>query len=157
MGQATNQIEAQIENRRADLGSNLRELERKVKSVTDWKHHFQENPMTLLGVAFGGGILLAATLGGRKRRRGTRSYSAVPDGHEHAGTEPKHRAMEAWDNIKGALVGVAATRFKDFVGEIVPGFHEEFRQAERKATPHNGPSPVAGSPAGVGNDPLRTR
>jgi len=157
MGQATNQIEAQIEDRRADLGSNLRELEQKVKSVTDWKHHFQQNPMMLLGAAFGGGILLAATLGGRKRRRGTRNFSADPAGHEHAGTEPKHRAIETWDNIKGALVGVAATRFKDFVGEIVPGFHEEFRQAEGKATPHNGPSPVAGSPAGVGNDAIRTR
>jgi hypothetical protein len=65
--------------------------------------------------------------------------------------------MEAWDNIKGALVGVAATRFKDFVGEIVPGFHEEFRQAERKATQHNGPSPVSGNPADVGNEQIRTR
>lgn len=35
-----------------------------------------------------------------------------------------------WDNIKGALIGVAATRFKDFVGEIVPGFHEQLRKTE---------------------------
>jgi len=145
MGQATNQVEAQIEDQRADLGSNLRELEQKVKSVTDWKHHFEQNPMLLLGVALGGGILLAATLGGPKRRRGTRSFSADPAAHEHAGGEPKHQPMKTWDNIKGALVGVAATRFKDFVGEIVPGFHEEFRQAEGKTTPHNGQSPIPGS------------
>ena len=57
MGQTTEQIEAHIEHTRDDLGSNLHELEAKVKSITDWKHHFQSKPMTMLGVAFGGGIL----------------------------------------------------------------------------------------------------
>ena len=32
MGEATNQIETHIENTRADLGSNLSELEQKVKA-----------------------------------------------------------------------------------------------------------------------------
>jgi hypothetical protein len=41
--------------------------------------------------------------------------------------------LETWDNIKGALVGVAATRFKEFVGEVVPGFHEQFQRTEEKA------------------------
>jgi len=155
MGQATSQIEAHIEDSRADLGSNLRELEQKVKSFTDWEHHFQKNPMTLLGVALGGGILLAAMLGGRKRGRGTTSFSRLPANRRHAGTG--HRSMETWDNIKGALIGVAATRFKDFVGEIVPGFHEEFRQAKGKAEPHNGPSPDAGFAAGVEKGWIPTR
>jgi hypothetical protein len=136
MGQATSQIEAHIEDTRADLGSNLHELERKVKSVTDWKQHFQTNPMTLLGVAFGGGILLATMLGGRKSgRRGERGFSSPATGPEpHAGSDQqKHKALETWDNIKGALIGVAATRFKDFVGEAIPGFHEQFQRTEEKA------------------------
>ena len=135
MGQATSQIEAHIEDTRADLGSNLQELEQKVKSVTDWKQHFQTNPMTMLGVAFGGGILLATMLGGRKNRRGERGfYSPSPGSEPHAGTDhQKHKALETWDNIKGALIGVAATRFKDFVGEAVPGFHEQFQRTEEKA------------------------
>ena len=58
MGQATSEIEAHIAETRTDLGSNLQELEQKVKSVTDWKQHFQKNPMTLLGVAFGGVLWL---------------------------------------------------------------------------------------------------
>lgn len=132
MGQTTHQIEAHIEDTRKDLGSNLHELEQKVKSVTDWKQHFQRNPMTMLGVALGGGILLATMLGGRKKRRGERSLSSHVE--PHAGTEQqKHKALETWDNIKGALIGVAATRFKDFVGEIVPGFQEQFQGAEDRA------------------------
>ena len=135
MGQTTHQIEAHIEDTRKDLGSNLHELEQKVKSVTDWKQHFQSNPMTMLGVAFGGGILLATMLGGRKNRRGERGFSSHATGSEpHARTDhQKHEALETWDNIKGALIGVAATRFKDFIGEAVPGFHEQFQRTEKRA------------------------
>ena len=130
MGETADQIEAHIENTRDNLGSNLNELQRKVKSVTDWKHHFQTNPMTMLSVAFGGGILLATMMGGRKSRRSDRNFSAS---EPHGGTDhQKHKAMETWDNIKGALIGVAATRFKDFVGEVVPGFHEQFHRTEEK-------------------------
>jgi hypothetical protein len=134
MGQTTHQIEAHIEDTRKDLGSNLHELERKVKSVTDWKQHFQSNPMTMLGVAFGGGILLATMLGGRKNKRGERGFSSPATGSDsHAATDhQKHKALETWDIIKGALVGVAATRFKDFVGEIVPGFQEQFQGSEER-------------------------
>ena len=133
MGQTTHQIETHIEDTRDKLGSNLHELERRVKSVTDWKQHFKTNPMTMLGVAFGGGILLATMLGGRKNRlveRRLSSHATEP----HAGTDhQKHKALETWDNIKGALIGVAATRFKDLVGEVVPGFHEQFQRTEEKA------------------------
>jgi hypothetical protein len=119
MGQATRQIEAHIENTRADLGSNLQELEQ--KSATDWKQYFKKNPVMMVSVAFGGGILIATMLGGRKNRQ------------PHAGTDhEKHKALETWDNIKGALIGVAAMRFKDFVGEVIPGFKEHFQQTEER-------------------------
>jgi hypothetical protein len=137
MGKTTHQIEAHIDDTREDLGSNLHELEQKVKSVTDWKQHFQTKPMTMLGVAFGGGILLATMLGGRRRKRGggESGFSSHATGSEpHAATDrQKHQALETWDNIKGALIGVAATRFKEFVGEVVPGFHEQFQRTEDKA------------------------
>jgi hypothetical protein len=133
MGQTTHQIEAHIEDTREDLGSNLHELERRVKSVTDWKQHFKTNPMTMLGVAFGGGILLSTMLGGRKNMRAERGFSSQAT-ELHAGTDhQKHKALETWDNIKGALIGVAATRFKDLVGEVVPGFHEQFQRTVEKA------------------------
>src|SRR5450631_4445552 len=105
MGQASSQIEAHIEDTRADLGSNLHELEQKVKCVTDWKQHFQSNPMTMLGVAFGGGILLATMLGGRKNRRGERGFPspAAGSGSYAATDHQKHKALDTWDNIKGAL------------------------------------------------------
>jgi hypothetical protein len=44
-----------------------------------------------------------------------------------------------WDNIKGALIGVAATRFKEFVGEVVPGFHEQFSAHRREGQDRRSP------------------
>ena len=134
MGQTTHQIEAHIENTRDNLGSNLHELEQKVKSVTDWKQHFQTNPLTMVGVAFGGGVVLATMVGGRKNRGRVFVSSHAPGSEPHAGTDhQKHPALETWDHIKGALIGVAAARFTDFVGEIVPGFREQFQQTEAQA------------------------
>jgi hypothetical protein len=134
MGETTNQIESYIETKRDDLGSNLAELEDKVKSITDWRERFRSNPMTMVGVAFGGGILLASVLGGKSRHRSSRNISdtAVP----RSGMDRQsNKALETWDNIKGALIGVAATRFKGFVGELVPGFHEQFRETEAMKSP----------------------
>jgi hypothetical protein len=135
MGETTNQIESYIENKREDLGSNLAELESKVKSITDWREQFRSNPMTMVGVAFGGGVLLASMLGGKSRRRsGSRQINDTPV--PHAGTDRQtNMALETWDNIKGALIGVAATKFKDFVGEFVPGFHDQFRKTEGMKSP----------------------
>jgi len=134
MGETTDQIAAHIEDTRDDLGSNLRELEQKVKSVTDWKQHFQKNPLTMVGVAFGGGIVLASMMGGKRRSRpGVSSLAAGPE--PHAGTDhQKYKAMETWDNIKGAIIGVAATRFKDFVAEVIPGFQEQYQRTEAKTS-----------------------
>jgi hypothetical protein len=132
MGETTDQIAAHIEDTRHDLGSNLRELEQKVKSVTDWKQHFQKNPLTMVGVAFGGGIVLASMMGGKRRSRpGVSPLAAGPQ--PHAGTDQqKYKAMETWDNIKGAIIGVAATRFKDFVAEVIPGFQEQYQRTEAR-------------------------
>ena len=49
--------------------------------------------------------------------------------------------METWDNIKGALIGVAATRFKDFVAEVIPGFQEQYQRTEAK-TARDPPTPM---------------
>jgi hypothetical protein len=60
MGQTASQIENDIDNKRKNLGSNLQELESRIKSATAWRHQFRNRPLALLGMAFGGGVLLAS-------------------------------------------------------------------------------------------------
>jgi len=95
MDKTTNQIESDIERKRDELGANLNELEHKVKQIGDWRHHFDNHPMTLIGAAFGGGMVLATMLG--RSRRDTPTYSA---------TSPRsQKALDTWDHIKDALIG----------------------------------------------------
>ena len=61
MGQTPSEITHKIEQTRAELGSNLRELETRVKEITDWRRQFQKSPFLLVTLAFGGGILLGMT------------------------------------------------------------------------------------------------
>ena len=133
MGQATSQIEAHIEGTRADLGANLQELEHKVKNVTDWRQQFRNHPLTMVGVAFGGGVMLAAMLGGSKHRRGRQNAIAATGAETNRTSYAPHKAIETFDTMKDALIGVAATKVKNFVGDIIPGFQDELKRCEEKA------------------------
>ena len=44
MSTTAHEIESHIEHTRAALGTNIEELEQKVKSITDWEHQFQARP-----------------------------------------------------------------------------------------------------------------
>jgi hypothetical protein len=73
------------------------ELEDNTSSMTDWKANFRSHPVPVLGLAFGGGVLLAALLSKRKKS----SRSIVSNG--------THQAVDIWDNVRTAIIGAAAT------------------------------------------------
>jgi len=132
------QIETHIEATREHLGANLDALERKIKSATDWREYFQSTPMTLLGVAFAGGVVLAmaTATGTRHDRQGSRVLPSARSPRPRGPYAEEVAAM--FENIKGALVGLAATKIKDLVGEAIPGFQDEFdrrHSAGRAAAP----------------------
>lgn len=62
------QIRSKIEEKREELGQNLGSLEQRVKDVGDWRKQVSDHPFEALGVAFGAGMILAALIGGEKRR-----------------------------------------------------------------------------------------
>ena len=130
MGERTEQIENQIENKREDLKSNLQELETRVKAATDWRHYFAEHTGTMIAAAFGGGVLLAAMVGGRSNRASLSQADSSSEPARPWRTGTKHEVLENVDSIKSALVGAAATKFKGILGEVVPGFKEHLAKAE---------------------------
>jgi hypothetical protein len=131
MGETTSQIENHIENKRVDLQSNLQELEGKVKSATDWRRYFRQHTGTMVAAAFGGGFLISAMVKGN-RTAAPPPTSAVPASTARAQGNGKHEILETFDTIKTALVGVAATKFKGMLGEVVPGFSEHVAKTEAK-------------------------
>lgn len=62
MDQTIDQIEADIDQTRARLGSNLRELTGKVEAATDWREYVRARPWVALGVAAVVGVLVGAAL-----------------------------------------------------------------------------------------------
>lgn len=150
MGEKSNQIERQIQAERGELGQHLNELQSKVQEVTDWRAQFQKRPMVMMGVAAGGGLLLASLTG--RRSKSTRYFSEhgsdVASAHRRGTELQKNKALEAFDTIKGAMIAVAANTFQDFLGQILPGFKEQFHKTEQeKRAPGMAPTSSPRTPA----------
>src|SRR5687767_8154393 len=124
------EIEAHIDRTRERLGSDLMELEQRVEAATDWREHFRAGPRLFLGAAFVGGATLAVALHARSQRpasddAGIRRFADDPG-------SARGQILELWNNLKGALIGIAITRVKDYLGEFMPGFDEHYRRAEQR-------------------------
>jgi hypothetical protein len=74
----------------------MEESENKTASVLNWKDNFRKRPVPMLGLAFGGGVLLAAVISKRKNSsRRVVSHTA-------------YHAADIWDNARTAIIGAAA-------------------------------------------------
>jgi len=133
MGESTDEIKREIAVQRNDLGSNLNELESKAKSLTDWRGYFEKSPMTMIGVAFGGGLLLATMAGGRRSHHRARNLQTA----EPRESSIPSKTFETWANVKGALFGLASGKAVDFLNEVIPGFGEHFGKQQRENPQHN--------------------
>ena len=132
MAERPDQIARHIESARNELGSNLHELEDRVRQEADWKTHFERNPMTLLGLAFGGGVLLASIIGGSSRR----TFMGPPDyqnGKPSSGGLRNTQISDSWGVLKGALIGLAGLKVRDAFNQAIPGFAEQYDKMQRQA------------------------
>ncbi len=126
MKTTTEEIGLHIEQTRGALDANITELKQKVNSITDWERHFHNRPGTSLALAFGGGLLLAVFVGGRSKR--SPSQQPLP-----GRTVPsKTGSTEAWDKIKGVILGVAVTRLTQYAEEYFPAPHKANLNSELK-------------------------
>jgi hypothetical protein len=159
MGEKPDQIERHIYEKRNELGENINELQQKVKTAVDWRAQTEERPMTMMGLAFGGGVLLSLLFGGGPRRR-SRRWSPERDRQQPRpfdqaraadyGTITKpdkgSEADSTWNNIRGAALTVLGMKLGSVIEQVLPGFQEQFhrRQNERRSSTSrpNGPETV---------------
>jgi uncharacterized protein DUF3618 len=139
MDEATDKIEAHIDRTRERLGSNLRELEHKVDAATDWRAQFRARPHLFLGGAIAGGALLAAVLRPKSSQHVFDSSNESQLGLvSRNGVSAQEQALALWNDIKGALIAVAAMRVTQYISDLIPGFEEHYRRA---AQSHDVPRP----------------
>jgi hypothetical protein len=132
MDETSREIEEHIDRTRERLGSHLMELEHRVEAATNWREHFRARPGFFLGAAFVGGATFAIALHGRAPRTVADDVESQRFGDDPSSAQAQ--VLELWNNLKGALIGVAGTRLKDYIGELVPGFDEHYRRAEQRTT-----------------------
>jgi hypothetical protein len=143
MDQTPDQIERHIDEQREEFGANMGELQHRVKRAFNWRAQFQQRPVAMIAVAFGGGIVLSRVFAGISRSRSEQGRWQMPStrgkSDRWSETGPgsgmeyqKKRAWDTWDTIKGAFIGIAATKFKNLVSETIPGFEEHYRKTERE-------------------------
>ena len=123
MGDTSKQLVQHLEQQRRELLDNVVELENKVTRAVSWRSHVEQRPMMMVGLAFGGGALLSALLGGPRRPL------EIP-GSAHR--EPTGSAT--WENFKGALLGLALAKAGNAVEDLLPGFREQYHKAEAGPT-----------------------
>jgi hypothetical protein len=134
MDQTVDQLAAHIDHTRQRLGANLHELEEKVEAATDWREHLRSRPYLVLGAGCLGGMLLGAALGPAGRRRATTLPEAPMRLVGGRSSSVRAQAVDFWDSAVSALVGVAATRLKDYIGDLVPGFEDEYAAAAQRTS-----------------------
>src|ERR1700741_603583 len=134
MDERADQIEKHLRRQRDELKDNFNELGRKGKDTFNWRTQFQQRTGVMLGIAFGGGILLSALFRGHCSRTTYDGSNSSHDDRIHA-TRAEGRNVardtkgsEGWQNMKGALVGVAVTKLGGYIEELLPGFQSEYER-----------------------------
>lgn len=146
MAERPDQIEQHIASTRNELGNNLQELEDKVKQAADWRTYYERNPMTMVGLAFGGGVLLASMMGGggrRERSSGNYMSEAPRNAGYLTGATQKDPASDLWRNVKAALIGLSGAKLRGFLDEAIPGFSDHYDRVAQQNTSASSGSPYA--------------
>lgn len=171
MDEKSDQILSHIESQRDQLGRNLHELENKVKRTTDWRTHWEENPMLLMGLAVGGGVLFGAMLGGRSDRESSSSSSRYSSsasrssGYAASGlmsspatSQARQHASETIDKIKAALIAFGTVKAKDFLASAIPGLEQHLGDlmggGSHPHQPQTANAGAAGNPTNTNPPPI---
>jgi hypothetical protein len=153
MGEKSDQIERYIEEQRDELGDNIAQLQGKVKGTFDWRVQFEHRPMTMIGIALGGGVLLSSLLGGRSHSKRSRKRLhkgrtppndiQFPDPQNGtAAAQVENKSSDAWRNIKVAMAGVAGAKFGTILDSFLPGFSKEYDKARKSGEAPRSNQPV---------------
>lgn len=134
------EMEHEIELRRERLNWNIKDLQQRVGDMTDWRKQLEKRPLAFLGAAFGAGLAVAWLIphGNGSSRRGWPDHrndernEGRNEGRVMRRSVVSNQVLEAWEDIKSALVGIAVARFAELLSEAIPRIGREYRKSEAK-------------------------
>jgi hypothetical protein len=142
MVQETDKIKNHIDTQRGKLGEDLQEIERRVTKAVDWREWFDRNPLGMMGAAAAGGFALSLLIRRSSDRSDSNQYGEAESSPGFTGlrqsrsssktSSQMQRMADTLDNTVAALLGVASSKVRDFVADVIPNFREEYREVEAK-------------------------
>jgi uncharacterized glyoxalase superfamily metalloenzyme YdcJ len=134
MGETSDQIERHIRETRHNLSDNFSELGDKVKTAVDWRAQFGERPVTMIALAFGGGMLLSTLLSSPRSQK--RSFKISQHAEPNTQAFPiqsrsaySDKASQTLDNLKAALVGTVTSKLTGFIEELLSWVQKRVQQS----------------------------
>jgi hypothetical protein len=122
MGESPEALRQTIAATHEDLNRNLEALEAKGQDLTDWRSHFEKRPLMMLGVAFVGGAIAAAVVGGG---RSSRQHASDPVGETVPfRPSPRRASNDTWDRLRSGIGVAAAGIAIDAISKAMPGIKE---------------------------------
>jgi hypothetical protein len=142
MVQETDKIKNHIDTQRGKLEEDLQEIERRVTKAVDWREWFERNPLGMMGAAAAGGFALSLLIRRSSDRSDSNQYGEAESSPGFTGlrqsrsssktSSQMQRMADTLDNTVAALLGVASSKVRDFVADVIPNFREEYREVEAK-------------------------
>jgi gas vesicle protein len=135
--QETDKIKNHIDTQRGKLEQDLHEIERRVTKAVDWREWFDRNPLGMMGAAVAGGFVLSLLIRPSSEASNSNRRGEVDSGPSLTGlrqssktSSQMNRMADTLDNTVAALLGVASSKVRDFVADVIPNFREEYREVE---------------------------
>lgn len=126
MDEKPDQIMNHIESERNQLGRNLNELESRVKRTADWRAQFDRNPMLMMGLALGGGLLLG-TMTGSSRRTSRSSWSSASKSYGTTGSSSGYGSSASYASAPSYSSSASSSHAPSYTSPAI-------REQKRKAT-----------------------
>jgi hypothetical protein len=126
MAQEPIDLKDHIDAERTRLGRDLEEIENRMKDAVDWRTWYEKNTALVLGVAAAGGLLVSLW----SARRTSDGREVSPQTSQPHRFSQMERIGGVIENSIAALIGVGTEKLQDYVSQRVPGFREQYHNAD---------------------------
>ena len=150
--QKIDQIEQQITSKAQDLETKVQDTAQQVKAQMDWRHQVEERPLIAVGAALVGGILLGGIMGKGNGHQASQQ-SGVPASPGGGVTDTVRKAAresgldDAVENFANAAFGMLGERMREMTDRSFPGMLDKVQSAaDRISNKSPDASPYADGP-----------
>lgn len=151
MGKSASEISQELENTRAEAADKIDKIEQQVtesaeavKQNLDWRYQVESHPLTAVGAAFMGGMVLGGLVGGGDGESHRSAYDAAgtridasEDHHRNGGISGALKQATQSSGVESAISSAAAMamaaagqRVKDAIGEKYPDLLDQYEASK---------------------------